>query len=235
MFGLRSALAVIIASAALTTSAYAQDDQLSRTAPQDFQVQRQRAQDDNLAGNDARIPPRFIVQAISFKAVNERSGSSNDVFAYFWTEDTSLATRNFDIDEGETIQFPRTQNCVLPAVDTDGRTNNRWSCDRAGRAGPLQFTLSIIDASARSRVLSAFCGALRPGDLGRCAKYYDTGSLFDVEYRYGASELLPQLDPACSCFTHTQRQQLNSEVTYEFTFRITMVDPGTSASALSPN
>src|SRR5262245_36070339 len=89
--------------------------------------------------------PRSIVEAVSFKAVNE-SGydvprTSDEVFATFRAQGNAMLTDTVEqVDTGDEEEFPAHQNCIWGAVDPDGQQNGRWACSPQGSPGPIRFT-----------------------------------------------------------------------------------------------
>lgn len=256
MSALRLLIATLLASTALAGAAFAQNDAIRRDVQRDYQVQRPQEREaarpraerfpgrDDLVGVD-RGGPRFIVEAVSFKAVDE-SGidyplTSDEVFAVFSSPTASIVTRNFgNVDTGDTERFRSHENCIWPAVDPDGAENGRWACDPAGGVGPIRFHVALLDDDPEIPLitppfLGGFCvpgGSAAGGDLSECTTRDWNDTLFEHEFRYETSDIIQRLNPSCRCFTQTARESVDSNTTYEFTFRITMVDGGSDLAVL---
>ncbi|HYD89213.1 MAG TPA: hypothetical protein VEA80_17170 [Vitreimonas sp.] len=188
--------------------------------------------------------PRFIVEAMSFKAVDESGrdipGTSDEVFATFVTSDRRLMTRNFeDVNTGDLREFDAHQSCIWPAVDPDGEENGRWVCAPQGARGPVRFSVTLWDDDTELPPHGfTICGSNADGtggDLARCPDEGESGEndiLFRHEFAYEVSDILQRLDPNCRCLVQTARESRDSLTTYEFTFRITRVDDGGEGPAL---
>lgn len=228
---LRVASLALVASIAFVTQAFAQNDAISRDTVRNYQVQRTRP---DVAIDPRNRPPRFIVEAISFRAVDESHYSwmgSDHVFGWWATTTTSMATRNREVDTNDTEQFLPTQSCITPAVDPDRRRNGQWRCDPAGVAAPLAFTVRLYEDDVLPDSLPGFsvCGSGIPQnagtDLNWCPRDGANDTLLDAELRYELSDIQQRLRPSCRCFNQTITSSL-SDSTYQLTIRITMVDPG---------
>jgi len=231
---LRIALAACFAALGFATTAFAQTDYTIGQTPRQV-LERQRAQD-NVAIDPRQRPPRFIVEAISFRAADETHYEwmgSDSIFAEFWSGGRTMVTRTVeDVDSGNTEQFLSTQNCIYPAIDPDRRQNGRWQCDRAGGVGPIEFTVGLYEDDAISLPPWGFrvCGALeyRGTDVGACndgiIEEADDRVLF-ATLRYEVADIIQRLNPTCRCFSQTVTSN-NDDSRYQFRFRITMVDPG---------
>lgn len=247
MSALRIIVTSVLASAAIAGAAFAQDNAL-RGDGQLYELQRRQPEGRFPAGDDLvgvdRGGPRFIVEAISFKAVDESDYdypyTSDEIFAVFSGGGRSTITSTFDdVDTGETRRFASHQSCIWPAIDPDGTNNDRWACDPAGGAGPIEFQVSLYDDDL-PLPLSGFCvsgtGAtdvaserLDGSDCG------ENNSVFHGELRYETSAIIQRLRPECRCFVQTARHSVDDRTTYEFTFRITMVDGGSDLAVLDEN
>jgi|CXWL01.1.fsa_nt_gi hypothetical protein len=191
------------------------------------------------ATQDAVRYPRFKVEAVSFHAESE-SGvdtwpASDEVYAEFTSPLSSSRTSVFsNVDTGDTEQFPARQSCIWPSYDPDGRNNNAWACAPAGARGPIQFTITLLDADPEGW---GFCIRVGLDVFAHTPEYpytggpYDPGCgnddvIFTGDFRYEVSDILPRLDPSCRCFTETARYHEGGfgETTYDVTFRITRVD-----------
>src|SRR5262249_23205033 len=100
--------------------------------------------------------PRFIVEAVNFRAVHE-SGidwplSSDEVIAEFkdLTVDHdgtyySMRTHEFDdVDSGETRTFQYDQSCIVGVAAPTGRHREVWLCDPRGAQAPLTFEIELF-------------------------------------------------------------------------------------------
>jgi hypothetical protein len=94
-------------------------------------------------------PPRYTIEAISFKALNETGldiFGSDEIVARYSVGDRSTFTGVYgDVDTGETHQLRSGQQCVYPAVDPDGAYNHSWSCLPRGAPGPVAFQVTLYE------------------------------------------------------------------------------------------
>lgn len=230
---LRAALASVIASSVLAGAAFAQTGNPAGRAYQVQQAQAQlRARPGQLGQLTApRGGPRFIVEAVSFKAVDESGWTdwtNDEVFAIFRSGQHTMVTRLWgSVDSGETELFPTAQNCILPAVDTDG-VNGRWACAPEGVQGPFGFTVTLYekDPDLSYPWGGAFCAPAGSTDIVRGSCDTDNSNiLFEQYYSYDVADILAHLLPHCRCAEETVRQRRDGpDSTYEFTVRITRVD-----------
>lgn len=219
-------------------------------APSQPQPRRPRAGVTGLgATQDVVREPRFIVEAVSFKAIDESGPdypfSSDEVFAAFGRDGRfGPATSTFDdIDTDEGRNFAREQSCILPAIDPDGARNGAWACAPEGAQGPLRFAIALYDEDRNYDALIGggigFCVSPGPdNDLNTCVQNHHT-ELFNHQFTYETAQILSRLDPACRCFTETASQSHGDDTRYEVTFRITRVDTageplGVDRNAASP-
>jgi hypothetical protein len=226
-------LGIAVEAAAQNTGALRGQDALGER-PVENEMRRPQSE---VAIDPRQRSPRFIVEAISFKAVDESHYDwmgSDDVFAIFSSGGRSMRTRVVgEVDSGDTERFLRTQSCIYPAIDPDRSENDQWRCDTAGGEGPVEFTITLYEDDVLPHEILGFnvCGH-RPEyagtDLDECLGSYESSSddtLLSATLRYDVSEIVPRLNPSCNCFTQTATSS-RDDSTYQFTFRITMVDPG---------
>lgn len=176
--------------------------------------------------------PRFIVEAVNFRAVDESGrtdAGSDEVFAVFESAQHSMITKTYgNVDTRDVETFDQNQSCIWPASDPDGTRNGAWACAPGGASGPVRFTITLLDEDRNWDAIVGggigFCIYTRNDDLSECHQDHHS-MLFEHEFSYGVSEILGRLDPACRCFTETARHSQDHS-TYEVTFRITRVDTG---------
>ncbi|MEQ1707068.1 MAG: hypothetical protein ABL864_01905 [Terricaulis sp.] len=193
------------------------------------------------ATQDVVREPRFIVEAVSFLAVDESGWTdlgSDEVFAVFSdVAGSGGRTSTFeDIDTSVGRNFDREQSCILPAIDPDGALNKVWACAPEGTRGPLNFSIGLYDEDVPSGWggFSFHCGT-GVGDLGACSDGHHT-DLFNHDFTYDVAQILSRLDPSCRCFEETARQSRDdSDAVYEVTFRITRVDTAGEPLGLDRN
>lgn len=187
--------------------------------------------------------PRFIVEAVSFDAVDESGPNfpgSDEVYAMFRSGDNVMATRLYEDvdDDDDPIQFERHQSCIFPAVDPDGHDNGRWSCAAQGARGPLRFEVTLYELDPYyAELYGAFClGGSNRDDLDSASCWtHHSDLLFRHTFSYEVSQILARLDPGCRCFTETARyteEDWRGDLVYDFTFRITRVDDGREGPAI---
>ena len=185
------------------------------------------------------VYPHFIVEAVSFKAVDESGRdlpyTSDEVFAWFRTSspDAAMVTRTYEnVDTSDVETFDAQQSCIWPAIDPDARRNGRWACEPGGRRGPIQFRVTLYDDDTElpdAGLRFGVCGSRGLGDLGVCPQQDGLNQndvLFDHEFSYAVADILQRLDPSCRCLIETAQQAVDDLTRYEFTFRITRVDDG---------
>jgi hypothetical protein len=109
----------------------------------------------------AQVEPRFVLEAISFKAIHETGSNwpgSDEVYVTIHVPGhAATRSRIFgNVDAGETMHFPRDQRCIFPIAERNGPTfldgyrGDTWHCARAGGfagaaiAGPFfSFTVAL--------------------------------------------------------------------------------------------
>jgi hypothetical protein len=181
--------------------------------------------------------PRFIVEAIEFKAVDEtgpNNPGSDEIFAVFDNPQHTVVTGVYgNVDTDDVVAFPASQNCIWPAVDLDVSRNQRWQCNAQGGSGPVSFgiTLYEIDPDYDNIIPAGFCITLGSTDLGAPrARNCDTNHsdiAFRADFTFGVSDILAHLDQSCRCWTQTARYRetdWRGDLEYQVTFRITRVD-----------
>jgi len=102
--------------------------------------------------------PRFVVQALRFRA-NDESGpdspGSDEVFAVWEADNVMAATHVFeDIDTGDTGTFGVTERCIMPiepitvtgsATELSAESGDSWRCLQYGHPGPLSFNVRLFE------------------------------------------------------------------------------------------
>lgn len=200
------------------------------------------------ANQDVLRRPRFIVEAVSFKAVNE-SGidwpySSDEVVAEF-SDLTSgrdgqhyyMRTHEFDqVDSGDTRQFPYNESCIVGVAAPTSVHHNTWLCDPHGAQAPLTFRIELWDSdSALSELpFPGFCVSgitYGPDNDGVCYG----NQLFGHTFTYTLSQVMPRINNSCRCFTETADLHADGRTEYQVTFRVTRVDDNGPPLTLSPD
>jgi hypothetical protein len=108
----------------------------------------------------ANLEPRFKLEALRFKAINETGIDlwplSDEVYVTIYVPAHNVATRSQvfgDVDAGETRSFPLDQSCILPIAGVSannftflsGNKGATWSCSLHGAPGPFSFTVELRD------------------------------------------------------------------------------------------
>ena len=176
--------------------------------------------------------PRFIVEAVRFKAVDESGRTdltSDEVFAVFRSGEHSMITEVYDdVDSSDVESFEAGQSCIWPVADTSQRGERTWACSTEGGRGPISFHIELYDLDPNvvdRNILGRFCIPIGwHGNTDPCITRHSS-QLFNADFSYGVSEILGRLDPECRCFEETASQSMDN-ATYEVTFRITRVDTG---------
>lgn len=105
--------------------------------------------------------PRFVLNAVQFRAVDE-SGmdwpGSDEVFAVWDTpSDPMAASVEFtNVDAGETRTFAARESCITPIQATRNlggassgllmaAEGDQWACRIVGRAAPIEFTVWLFE------------------------------------------------------------------------------------------
>jgi len=261
MTALRIVLASLLASTALTSASFAQNTQLPTVreyqTPQNERP-RTRPLREGVTGfgqtQGVIVDPRFIVEAVNFKAVDEsgpNNPGSDEVIAIFRSGAlAAVGSEIEDVDTGDVIDFDADQRCISPLVDDDGAYNNEWDCAAAGARGPVAFSVELYELDGPPwRDLfpwTPFCvreenydDDVYANDRGfGCILRTNADTLFRHEFSYSVPEILSRLDPSCRCFTETARyteEDWRGDTVYEFTFRITRVDAGGEGPAVDRN
>lgn len=185
--------------------------------------------------------PRFIVEAVSFYAVDESGRTdlgSDEVFAVFESGANTAITDVFgSVDTGDREAFDAGQTCILPISASSRRDANTWACAPEGGRGPVSFTIKLYDLDPNvidNRVFGQICvDAASFGTTSTCVTRHSS-LLFDASFSYGVSEILGRLDPACRCFEETASQSMDN-ARYEVTFRIRRVDSGEGSAGIDRN
>lgn len=93
--------------------------------------------------------PRYMIEAIDFRALDETgvdATGSDEIVARFSLDSISMFTGVYgSVDRGETHAFRARQRCIWPAIDPDKNRNQNWTCDAAGRPGPVSFDVTIYE------------------------------------------------------------------------------------------
>lgn len=186
----------------------------------------------------ARANPRFKVEAVGFRAVDESGANYPDadfVFAVFESQQHTMTTRVFeDIDTGDARIFDAAENCIFPARDVDGLRNGAWACSAEGGDGPVTFAVGLyeIDPDYIGAYTEDFCTPAASADVDPGQRNCDTDNtdlMFRSAFSYQSSEILRRLEPGCRCVSETVRFRESSArgyVEYHLTFRITRTDAG---------
>lgn len=124
-----------------------------------------------LAG-DGLIRARYMVEAISFKALNETGVDflgSDEIVGRFAIGGRTMFTGIYgDVDTGETHSFRTGQQCIFPAIDPDQTLNHTWSCNARGAPGPLRFQITLYEYDGPIRhflTVAGFCLTYAGDDL----------------------------------------------------------------------
>jgi hypothetical protein len=191
----------------------------------------------NGAAQDVIRTPRFIVEAVSFHALNESGRdipyASDEVIAIFndLTVDHNgehywMRTHEFDqVDSGDTRQFAYNESCIVGVAEAPPTHHLHWLCDPHGAQAPLTFRIELFEADSvlRDLPLPGFC--VTGFTYGSTSDDVCHGnSLFDHTFTYRLSDLLPRLNNACRCFTETAEWHADSHTAYQVTFRVSRVD-----------
>ncbi len=164
--------------------------------------------------------PRFVAEAVSFRAHNEtgldRAGS-DEVYAVFQDQSGQHRfTSTFgDIDSGDTQTIPRRERCIAPieyaGYDSAGFPPATWGCLSPGEAGGLAFTITLYERDGWSPVACA--GA--PGQPAY-KKNCDDDAIAAFEHRFSPSRLLALMPNVGDTHFVTTPQRGG----YDFTFRL---------------
>jgi hypothetical protein len=134
--------------------------------------------------------PRFKLEALRFKAINETGYDwpglgSDEVYVTIHVPTHKVATRSQifgDVDAGVTKYFPLEQSCILPIAGLSGPTTlygypagmankipgvpDTWSCSEAGAPGPFSFTVVFREKDPCDfgiPILACFSHGVAPG------------------------------------------------------------------------
>ncbi len=98
---------------------------------------------------------RFIVEADSFTAVDESGldwSGSDEIYAIWTSGESGVSTSIVDdVDTGDTVAFPRTENCIFPIEAPDsgrllsGERGDEWSCADGGAFAPVEFNVWLFE------------------------------------------------------------------------------------------
>lgn len=102
------------------------------------------------------LRPRFVVEAVSFTAVDESGidwSGSDEVIATWSSAGTRAVTSEFgDIDSGDTVDFLYNQRCIYPigprtagATSLNAGNGDEWGCLAAGGSGPVEFSVWLVE------------------------------------------------------------------------------------------
>ncbi len=201
------------------------------------------------AGLEQAAPPypRFKVEAVGFRAVDESGANYPDadiVFAVFESQQHSMTTRVFEeVDTGDARTFDAAENCIYPARDPDGLRNGAWECSAEGADGPVTFAIGLyeIDPEYVDGYSKDFCTPAAVADVDAAQRTCDTDNtdlIFRSAFSYRPGEIVNRLNPACRCVMETVRYRDRNErgdVEYHLTFRITRTDAGGAPPAVDPS
>jgi hypothetical protein len=187
--------------------------------------------------------PRFKLEALSFKALNETGDDwpfSDEVYVTIWVPAQKVATRSqiyHNVDAGETKHFPLDQSCILPIANLSGPTllkGNRgdtWTCATFGAPGPFSFTVVLREKDRCDHYLPlgiCFDNGILPGEepppinrvddlIGRREVVYSMEELMALHVGQVLEESV-WLSPPCP----SDRDVCEFDDTvYQFTWRIT--------------
>lgn len=103
----------------------------------------------NEAAGDGVARARYMVEAISFTALNETGidflGSDEIVVRFAANERMSFSGIYGSVDTGDTHSLRSGQQCIYPAIDPDGTYNHNWSCNSRGGFGPVSFQITLYE------------------------------------------------------------------------------------------
>lgn len=189
--------------------------------------------------------PRFIVEAVSFTALDESGRdiplTSDEVIAEFadgvdfnGARHTMMTHEFGDVDTGETRQFPYDESCIVSIPEPTPVHHNTWLCDPHGVAAPLNFRIKLMDGDPPD--FGGFCvggpgTTYGPGSEDLC----NADTLMDHAFTYQLSQIMPRIANACRCFTETADWRADSLTHYQIVFRITRVDTVGGPLTVSPN
>jgi hypothetical protein len=188
--------------------------------------------------------PRFKLEALRFKAINETGIDllgSDDVYVTIHVPTHKVATRSkiyHNVDAGETTHFPLDQSCILPIANLSGPTTlygnkgDTWSCAVGGAPGPFSFTVVFRekDSCSYHLPLPCFSHGVAPGAepppidqtddlIGRREVVYSMQELMALQVGQVLEESI-WLSPPCPVES-TECGQPGTAAEYQFTWRIT--------------
>lgn len=209
------------------------------------QPQPRRPLREGVTGFAISQEPRFKVEAVRFKAVNESHGTSagsDEVVGVFFGPQHRMTTVEYEnVDTGESRDFGVQHNCIWPSQDTGTVRDRAWACAPEGAAGPVAFSIVLLemDWDHPYHGIWPFGELCHSNDLAPVATNsceVDQGDeLFRGAFSYDVAQILSRLDPACRCFEETASQSHGDDTQYEVTFRITRVDTYSEPLAVDPN
>lgn len=125
----------------------------------------------DLRGNTvlSQRTPRFLVEAVSFKALDE-TGSTNlasdEIVVMVFTNGSVMTSDVYgSIDVNNTQAIRPAERCISPAYDPDQTRNHQWACRDGGAAGPVRFSVSLYEHDGRWAPGSGHCSDRTATDL----------------------------------------------------------------------
>ena len=147
--GATLALGAIAAAAAAAQPSVVAQPPVAAERPLTTQPPGPPARPPNTAATAGEFEARYMVEAISFKALNETGIDflgSDEIVARFAIGDKTMFTGIYgDVDTGDTVAFRSGQQCIFPAIDPDLAYNQNWACNVRGGAGPLNFEITLYE------------------------------------------------------------------------------------------
>jgi hypothetical protein len=184
--------------------------------------------------------PRFIVQAVRYRAVDETHVDfvgSDEVYGFFEDLGRNVRVRTRtrgDVDAGETRSFDANQSCMAPigARVTDSQDRSiSWTCEPAGVHAPFSIQFSLYEGDDNTPLDFCFNGQeVRPDCeddiIGREFVTFTEADLLASLPNVGASvERTVTLGGPCGYVPPGQAVGCSPQTgpEYRFTYRITRV------------
>lgn len=92
--------------------------------------------------------PRFIVEALNFKAVDETGVDAlgnDEILPFFSSGANRMAARVVSVGSNDVVQFSAGQSCIWPAVDDGAPYNHAWACAPQGGRAPVRFGIVLYE------------------------------------------------------------------------------------------
>ena len=164
--------------------------------------------------NTALSQPRFTVEAIGLKAVDETGFDffgSDEIVARFTGNDQQMFTRAYgSMDRGENHAVRGRERCIYPAIDPDGIYNHMWSCRPGGGPAPVTVTIDLYEYDGLVRGLLtnplSFCLSGDNDILSSCdpARYSST-SIGSYRLTFTAAQLVAAMPNSGMSISRTLR------------------------------